>query len=176
MPTYIAFLRAINIGKRKFSKEAIVAACETAGCTDVATYINTGNVRLTTPLRSRAKVETALEQAFEEAAGFDVPTIVLTPQELTAVAAYAEEAGRAHDGLHYVSLLKDKPTAAAVKELEGAGKDGERAVVDGRGVHLLLGRDYHSAKLTNAIIEKHLGVATNRNLNVIRTLAEKWGD
>ncbi|HEX4685335.1 MAG TPA: DUF1697 domain-containing protein [Nocardioides sp.] len=176
MPTYIAFLRAINIGKRKFSKEAIVAACETAGCTDVATYINTGNVRVTTPLRSRAKVETALEQAFEEAAGFDVPTIVLTPQELTAVAAYAEKAGRAHDGLHYVSLLKDKPTAAAVKELEGAGKDGERAVVDGRGVHLLLGRDYHSAKLTNAIIEKHLGVATNRNLNVIRTLAEKWGD
>ena len=176
MPTYIAFLRAINIGKRKFSKEAIVAACETAGCTDVATYINTGNVRLTTPLRSRAKVETALEQAFEEAAGFDVPTMVLTPQELTAVAAYAEKAGRAHDGLHYVSLLKDKPTAAAVKELEGAGKDGERAVVDGRGVHLLLGKDYHSAKLTNAIIEKHLGVATNRNLNVIRTLAEKWGD
>jgi len=176
MPTYIAFLRAINIGKRKFSKEAIVAACETAGCTDVATYINTGNVRVTTPLRSRAKVEAALEQAFEEAAGFDVPTIVLTPQELTAVAAYAEKAGRAHDGLHYVSLLKDKPTAAAVKELEGAGKDGERAVVDGRGVHLLLGKDYHSAKLTNAIIEKHLGVATNRNLNVIRTLAEKWGD
>ena len=74
-----------------------------------------------------------------------------------------------------MSLLKDTPTAAAVKKLDGAGKDGERAVVDGRGVHLLLGQDYHSATLTNAIIEKHLGVATNRNLNVIRTLAEKWG-
>jgi uncharacterized protein (DUF1697 family) len=175
MPTYIAFLRAINIGKRKFSKDAIVAACEAAGCTDVETYINTGNVRVTTPLRSRAKVETALETAFEEAAGFDVATIVLTPKELSAVAAYADEVGREHRGRHYVSLLKDAPGSGDVKKLDNAGKDGERAVVDGRGVHLLLGKDYHTAKLTNALVEKHLGVATNRNLNVIRTLAEKWG-
>ena len=132
-------------------------------------------MRVTTPLRSRAKVESALEEAFEDAAGFDVPTVVLTPKELREVAAYAEKLGRSHDGRHYVSLLKDTPTAAAVKKLDGAGKEGERAVVDGRGVHLLLGQDYHSATLTNAIIEKHLGVATNRNLNVIRTLAEKWG-
>jgi uncharacterized protein (DUF1697 family) len=175
MPTYIAFLRAINIGQRKFAKGAIVAACEAAGCTDVETYINTGNVRITTPLQSRAEVEAALEKAFAAAAGFDVPTIVLTPKELTAIAAYAEKVGRGHDGLHYVSLLKDVPKAAAVKKLDGAGKDGESAVVDGRGVHLLLGKDYHSAKLTNAVVEKHLGVATNRNLKVIRTLAERWG-
>lgn len=175
MPTYIAFLRAINIGKRRFTKDAIVAACEAAGCTDVETYINTGNVRVTTPLRSRAKVEEALEAAFEAEAGFDVPTIVVTPQELTAIAAQAEKVGAAHDGRHYVSVLKDPPTASAVKDLDGAGHDGERAVVDGRGVHLLLGHDYHSAKLSNAVVEKHLGVATNRNLNVIRTLAEKWG-
>jgi len=143
MPTYIAFLRAINIGKRKFSKDAIVAACEAAGCTGVQTYINTGNVLVTTPLRSRAKVEAALEKAFAAEAGFDVPTIVLTPQELTEVAAYAEKVGSDHAGLHYVSVLKDTPSTAAVEKLDGAGKDGERAVVDGRGVHLLLGKDYH---------------------------------
>jgi uncharacterized protein (DUF1697 family) len=175
MPTYIAFLRAINIGKRKFSKDAIVAACEAAGCTDVETYINTGNVRITTPLRSRAKVEAALEEAFSATAGFDVPTVVLSPAELTAVAAYAAELGKDHEGPHYVSLLKDSPSATAAEKLEGAGKEGERAVVEGRAVHLLLGKDYHSAKLSNAVVEKHLGVATNRNLNVIRTLAEKWG-
>ena len=45
VPTYIAFLRAINVGKRMFAKGAIVQACEDAGCTDVETYINTGNVR-----------------------------------------------------------------------------------------------------------------------------------
>src|SRR5262249_51141954 len=74
MPTYIAFLRAINIGKRQFAKAAIIKACEDAGCTDVETYINTGNVRVTTPLRSRAKVEATLEAAFAAEAGFDVAT------------------------------------------------------------------------------------------------------
>ena len=36
--------------------------------------------------------------------------------------------------------------------------------------------EHHEARLTNAVVEKHLGVATNRNLTVVRTLAEKWGD
>jgi uncharacterized protein (DUF1697 family) len=175
VPTYIAFLRAINVGKRRFAKAAIVKACEEAGCTDVETYLNTGNVRLTTTLRSRAKVEAALEKAFREAAGFEVPTIVFTPQELSAVAADGEELASGHQGLQYLSVLKDAPTAAATKKLDGAGKEGEHAEVRGRAAHLLLGDDYHSAKLDNSVVEKHLGVATNRNLKVIRTLAEKWG-
>jgi uncharacterized protein (DUF1697 family) len=175
MPTYIAFLRAINVGKRMFAKAAIVQACEDAGCTDVQTYINTGNVRVTTPLRSRAKVEAALEKAFRDAAGFEVPTIVFTPKELSQVAADADELAAAHPGLLYVSLLKDVPTARAVAKLDGAGKEGERAEVRGRAAHLLLGKDYHSAKLSNAVVEKHVGVATNRNVKVIRTLAGKWG-
>ena len=45
MPTYVAFLRAINLGStRKFPKAAIVRACENAGFTEVETYINSGNV------------------------------------------------------------------------------------------------------------------------------------
>jgi uncharacterized protein (DUF1697 family) len=176
MPTYIAFLRAINLGAtRKFPKAAIVRACEEAGFTEVETYLNTGNVRVTTSLRSVAKVEAAMEKAFADEAGFDVPTIALTQKELRDIAADAVELAEDHDGRYYVSLLKKSPTAATVTKLDEAGRAGEHAIVRGRGAHLLLGKDYHTAKLTNAVVEKHLGVATNRNLNVIRTLAEKWG-
>lgn len=174
MPTYIAFLRAINLGaKRKFPKDAIRAAAEAAGFTDVETYINTGNVRVSTSLRSRAKVEAALEQAFLDDRGFEVPTIVFTPQELVAIAEEAEAFG--HDGRHYVSLLKHPPSEAAVRRIEGASTVEEVARVGGRAVHLLLGANYHEARLTNAAVEKHLGVATNRNLTVIRALADRWG-
>lgn len=174
MATYIAFLRAINLGaKRKFPKASIIKAAEAAGCTDVETYINTGNVRLDSTLRSRAKLEKVLEEAFAAEAGFEVPTIVFTPAELTAIAA--EAAGFGHGGRHYVSLLKETPSAAAVTKLEEAYAAEEVAKVGGRAVHLLLKDQYHQAKLTNAVIEKHLGVATNRNLSVITTLAERWG-
>jgi uncharacterized protein (DUF1697 family) len=176
MPTYIAFLRAINLGAtRKFPKAAIVRACESAGFTDVETYINSGNVRVTTPMRSPVKVEATLEKAFADEAGFEVPTVALTQKELRDIAADAVELGEGHDGRYYVSLLKKAPSAAEAKKLDGQGKKGERAIVRGRGAHLLLGADYHTATLSNAVVEKHPGVSTNRNLNVIRTLAEKWG-
>ena len=174
MPTYIAFLRAINLGPtRKFSKDAIRKACEDAGFTDVETYINTGNVRVTTSLRSRAKVEAALEKAFAAEAGFEVPTIAFTQKELVAIAEEADSFG--HGGKHYVSLLKDTPSKAAIDAVAEAGTADEVAKVGGRAVHLLLGENYHEAKLTNAVVEKKLGVATNRNVTVIRKLAEKWG-
>jgi uncharacterized protein (DUF1697 family) len=174
MATYIAFLRAINLGaKRKFAKADIIAAVEAAGGANVETYINTGNVRFDSKLRSRAKVEAALEKAFLESRGFEVPTIVVTPKELSAIAE--EAAGFGHTGRHYVSVLKDVPTAAAIKKIDDASTAEEVARVGGRAVHLLLGGNYHEAKLTNAVVEKHLGVATNRNLTVISALAEKWG-
>lgn len=71
-------------------------------------------------------------------------------------------------------MLKSAPTAAAIRTIEERSTAEEVARVGGRAVHLLLGENYHEAKLTNAVVEKALGVATNRNLNVIRTLAEKW--
>ena len=173
MATYIGFLRAINLGStRKFPKERIVKASEAAGFTEVATYINTGNVRFDTTLRSRTRIEKALEDAFEAAAGFAVPTIVFTQKELREIAEHAQSFG--HEGRHYVSLLKEVPSAAQVRRLEDRSTAEEVAKVGGRAVHLLLGDNYREARLTNAVVEKELGVATNRNLTVISTLAEKW--
>jgi uncharacterized protein (DUF1697 family) len=173
VPTYLAFLRAINLGAtRKFPKDRIVAAVEGLGWTDVRTHINTGNVRFDCPLESRAEVEAALEEAFREAAGFEVPTIVLTPQELREVAERAASFG--HGGRHYVSFLKQEPSPEAVRAIEDRSTAEEVAKVGGRAVHLLLGENYHEARLTNATVEKLVGVATNRNVTVVRTLVEKW--
>lgn len=175
MATYVAFLRAINLGaKRKFPKDAIAAATEAAGFTGVATHINTGNVRLETAMRSRARIEAALEQSYLADRGFEVPTIVLTPAELRAVVEEAARLAPDHAGRHYVSLLKDEPEAAVAAALEARSTPDERVHVAGRGVHLVLGESYHEATLSNAVVEKQLGVATNRNLTVLRALVQKW--
>jgi uncharacterized protein (DUF1697 family) len=178
MATYVGFLRAINLGKtRKFPKDAIVRATEAAGFADAATYINTGNVRLSTSLRSRAKMEAALEAAYLAETGFEVPTIVFSAAELTAIAAYADElaATWGTPERHYVSLLKDSPSADLVATMEAASLADERVVVQDRAVHLLFtGQNYLDAKVTNPQVEKVLGTATNRNLTVIRAVAAKW--
>ncbi|GAA4678068.1 DUF1697 domain-containing protein [Nocardioides nanhaiensis] len=183
MSTWVAFLRAINLGRtRKFAKDDIAAATEAAGFTGVATHINTGNVRLETRMRSRARIEESLERAYRDRAGFEVPTICLTDAELRRV---VEDAASLADrlpegGTHYVSLLKAEPdaaTVAAVQELADAAGEGAGAAVvlpPSRAVHLLVGDPYHAARLTNAEVERTLGVATNRNLRVLAALVEKW--
>lgn len=175
MTTYVAFLRAINLGaKRKFPKDDVRAATETAGFTGVATHLNTGNVRLETGLRSRSRIEETLEVAYLADRGFEVPTMVYSCAELAAVAAEAARLGELHVGKQFVSLLKTEPDADAAAALEARSGDEERVVVSGRSVHLLLGESYHLAKISNAVVERHLGPATNRNVSVIRALVEKW--
>lgn len=176
MPTYVAFLRAINLGpNRKFPKADIVTATEAAGATDVETYINTGNVLLTTRLRSRARVEAALEEAYLAQTGFAVPTIVFTPADLAAVAADAQELTRPDLERHYLYLLKDEPDPERVEALLARDGAADQVVVRGRAAHILLGEGYQAGSVDPWGVEKALGVvATNRNLNVVRTLAQKW--
>ena len=178
MPTYIAFLRAINLGaNRKFPKDAIKAACENAGCADVETYINTGNVRVTTRLRSRAKVEAALEEAFLADRGFEVPTIVFSPAELASVAVQADDLWAEYDepAAHYFTLLKRAPSADAVAAVESAEVAGELCRVHDRAAHVLLPKSFHENKLMNGKTFAALGVGTSRNVTVVRELARRWG-
>jgi uncharacterized protein (DUF1697 family) len=177
MPVFVAFLRAVNVGKRKYPMAELREALTDAGFEEVETHIQTGNVLLRTSLRSKAKVVAALEKAMREDRGFEVPVVLLTPAELTAT---YDEAVRLADGRtlkgHYLSLLLDKPTKKGSEALEARSDDGEEVRVGERAVHLMLtSKPYHEAKTGNAEVEKELGVATNRNLTVIAKLAEKWG-
>ena len=176
MPTHIAFLRAVNVGQRKYPMAELRKVLTEAGYDDVATHIQTGNVLLRTPTRSRTRLESDLERIFLADRGFEVATIVLSPDELAEVAADADVLALEHPAGsgHYVSLLKSSPPTAAGRRLEDHGYPGETAVVRGRAVHLLYAKPYHEARVSNALVEKHLGVATNRNAKVIRALADKW--
>ena len=179
MPRYVAFLRAINLGAtRKFPKAEIRRCVEATGATAVETHINTGNVRLTTTIRSREKLERTLEEVFAADRGFAVPTIAFSPPELAVIGRdstrLAESVGSA-TFRQYVTLLKTEPPAAAAAGLEELSNDGEQAHVRGRAVHVvLLERGYARFRLDNARIEQRLGVATTRDAKVIAALVQKW--
>jgi uncharacterized protein (DUF1697 family) len=178
VPTYAAFLRAINLGAvRKFPKDAIRAAVESAGMTDVETYINTGNVRFTTSMRSRAKIETSLEKAFRADRDFEVPTFVFTTAELVEIAETADELWAEHGEprMHYVTLFKQPPAAAGVTALLAADFPGETCVINGRAAHALLSTGSQESKLLSSRLFANLGLGTSRNVTVMRALAGKWG-
>jgi uncharacterized protein (DUF1697 family) len=178
VPDYVAFLRAVNLGRtRKVPMEQARARLGAAGLGSVETYIQTGNVRFTTTLRSRPKVELLVEEVLGEWCGFDVPTVVLTPAELRQVydEALTLASPLAEVARRYVTFLKDEPTAETAAPIDGWTHDGEAARVVGRAVHWWLATPTQQARLSNARIEKALGVGTTRDLKVVTTLAERWG-
>ena len=178
MPTFIAFLRAVNVGKRQYPMAELRDALTNAGFEEVETHIQTGNVRFRTGLRSKEKVRQALEKAMKADRGFEVAVSLFTPAELADVADDAKRFAREHKGSgtgHYVSLFQGTATAADVTEFEKRDVAGEHVRVGKRAGHLILTKSYHEAKTGNDVFEKTFGPATNRNMTVITKLVEKWG-
>lgn len=176
---YIAFLRAVNVGGRSFKMADLRRCLEHAGLQDVETYIQTGNVRFRTPLRSRVKVERHVEEVLAAAAGFDVSAILFDPPELRRLhdeamrlpSPFGDSPG--HGRYLVVFKEEDVPDALASAALEAWDRPGESATVLTRAVHIWLDRPTMQADFFGAFT-KVLAPGTNRNLKVIRTLAERW--
>ena len=174
MATWIALLRAVNVGKRQYPMAQLREALGAAGFTGVQTHIQTGNVVLDSTLTDRVELTQALENVMLADRGFEVPVVLLSPEELSQVAREARQLSDQHGPTsHYIAI-----TAQAISEPESVtalSPEGEVVVPGLRAVHLLLNKSFHEAKTTLPMIEKVVGVATVRNLNVTSTLAAKWG-
>ncbi len=177
MATHLALLRAINVSGRSYKMADLRSCLEASGLRNVETYIQTGNVRFETSMRSRARIEKHVEDALADGCGFDVPALVLTPAEMKTVydGAMALDSPLPGEPRRYVTFLKADPPAEAVEEVDSWNVAGERAKVVGRAVHVWLTKPTTEAKLGNARLERTLGVATTRDLKVVSALAQRWG-
>jgi uncharacterized protein (DUF1697 family) len=177
MATYIAFLRAINVGGRFVKMASLRTGLSDKGFGEVESHIQSGNLRFTSSLRSAAKVELAIETALEELCGFTVSTIVRTPAQLGELSSYGAGLVAPLEGevRRYVTFLKGDPDDQLVATMNGWDVVGERAHVHGREVYFWLAHSSHEARLTNARIERGGVVATTRDWKVVSALGEMWG-
>ena len=179
MPHHIAFLRAVNVGKRQVKMASLKQWLVEDGFTDVETYIQTGNVRVGTTMRSAAKVEEQLEALLLEKTGFEVPCIMFTPAELTqvyddAMAIEPPSPGDWEVCRRFVVFFKDAPTAAHAATVAAYEAELEKAWVIGRAAHIWIAGSFADAEVFKAL-GKIFEPGTNRNINVVKTLAERWG-
>ncbi|MFW5469617.1 DUF1697 domain-containing protein [Knoellia sp. CPCC 206435] len=178
MPRHIAFLRAVNLGPvRKVPMAELRERLTAAGFADVETHIQTGNIALSSAMRSGARVEAAIEALLADWCGFEVPTMVRSPRELHDLATQVEATPPLlHDGARrYVAFAKTEPSASAVAALTAYAETPERARVVGRDVLLEYESGFPSSKLAGARLERMVGSpVTTRDLKVVRALNEKW--
>jgi uncharacterized protein (DUF1697 family) len=136
MRTHVAFLRAVNLGKRRVGMAHLVELAGSLGHSDVWTHVNSGNVVFRGSGR-RAALEHAFEAALERDLGFEVTTFVRTPAELRRTLAL-EPFAVAPGDTYFVTFLKERPSDPQVRALEALSNDFDTLVVQGRDVHWLM--------------------------------------
>ena len=168
----IAFLRAVNVGKRTVGMACLAEICRGLGYDDVWTYINSGNVVFTAS-GSRTSIEHRLGRALQEAFGFEVTTFVRLPAELEA-SLQLHPFEVADGDTYFITFLTDTPSAATVRSLEAASNEFDTLVVHGCDVHWRMRGRSTDTKLTRATwsVVGH-NASTSRNVTMLRKLLAK---
>jgi uncharacterized protein (DUF1697 family) len=177
MPSYVAFLRAVNVGGRFVKMAALRTELESAGFTDVETHIQSGNVFVRSGRRSTGVVATEMATVLGEWAGFDVPCVVRTPTQLrSALAAVDAVPPLIEGGKRYLAFADGDVPAAGTARLDAWDEPGERCLVLGSEILAEMTNGFQKTKLTNTRIERITGRTTTwRDLKVVRAINEKWG-
>jgi uncharacterized protein (DUF1697 family) len=173
MTTRVAFLRAVNLGKRTVKMTSLVEIVEGLGYEGVWTHINSGNV-VFDATGSRGELERAFEKALEAALGFEVTTFVRTAAELQRAIAL-EPFAVARGDTYFLTLLKISPTPAKRRALEALTNSFDTLVVEGRDVHWRMHGKSTGTKLRTqdweGVVGRHR--STSRNMNMLRKLVAK---
>jgi len=108
MPTHVALLRGINVGgQRKVAMTDLRTVVSSLGHGEVSTYIQSGNVLFATKQTDTAAMAAAMERAIAAALGLQPRVVVVSCEELAAVAdanPYPDEPNPRH--VHVIFLSK----------------------------------------------------------------------
>lgn len=172
MAQLVVLLRGVNLVTRnRVSMPVLRDALTDAGFDGVATYVQSGNVVLTTR-RSPSAVRDAVRAIVRERFGLEIGVVVRTQAQLAAIVRRDPLAAVATDPKRYqVTFLDAKPDAAALAKLEAAAAAGEELVHDGLELYTWHPAGMGRSKLARLLSDSGLGVtATSRNWTTVTAL------
>jgi uncharacterized protein (DUF1697 family) len=82
---YVAFLRGINLGKRRVKNDQLSQVFTSLGFKEIKVLIASGNVVFESDEKSEAKLTKTVEAALETALGFQVSTMLRSASEVQAM-------------------------------------------------------------------------------------------
>jgi uncharacterized protein (DUF1697 family) len=165
MTTYIALLRAVNVGGTgKLPMADLKALCAELGFGQIETYIASGNVVLDCDMPA-ARVQAQLEKRLLAYAGKPIGVFVRTASEMRTILKRNPFSDK--EPKHtYSFFLNEKPPSDSLDEVRG--RDGEELRLGLREIYVYYPTGMGKSKLQ--IPAAKLG--TSRNLNTVAKLVE----
>jgi uncharacterized protein (DUF1697 family) len=175
MPTHVALLRGINVGKNnRIAMADLRAALEDLGYEGVSTYIQSGNVLFSTPRTDAAAIAREISAKIHRAFSMNIDVVVVSRLEL-AQAISDNPFPHEHKLVHVIFLageadeaLKDR--IAQLEAAKGAGRDKITAV--GRVLFFYTPGGYGPSELGKALTKLP---GTARNWGTTIKLLELFG-
>jgi len=177
MERYVAFLRGMNLGKRRIKNDELRAEFETLGFADVATFRASGNVIFgSDDGEKEAALSKRIEAGLGDALGYEVPVFLRGCAEVAAIAAeqpFDAKLVESSQGKLQVSLLLEKPSAAARRKVLALAGDEDLLELSGREIFWLPSGGLLESDLDLKAIEAAVGADTRRTMGTIEQIAAK---
>ena len=178
MTRYALLLRGVNVGTKNSLPMAELRAMLTKiGCTDVQTYVQSGNAVFGTKLGA-GELTKAIERALERTMGRPISTTLRTHGEMKAIVE-ANPFAKVATNLAYlcVTFLSKAPTRSEVAPLHAQSFEPELLQVAGTEIYTWHPNGQGRSPLAAALQKLPLrGAVTTRNWNTVRKLLEMLGE
>jgi uncharacterized protein (DUF1697 family) len=178
MPQYAAFLRGINLGRRRrISSADLRARFEEMGFRDVDTFRTSGNVVFDAGREPRAEMADRIAEALAGSLGYEVAIFLRTASEIRAIADHRPFAPRlvtASKGKLQVLMLPAKPPTRVREEVLARATEEDRLAFGDRELYWLPSGGTRDSGLDLKTIDGLLGSTTMRTKGTVEELAAKY--
>ena len=175
MTTNVALLRGLNVGgKNRMPMTALTQMFVEAGCTNVRTYIQSGNVIFKATQSRLEKLPAVIAKNIAESFGYKTPVVLRTVEQIGETVENNPflKAGADENELH-VYFLANAPDARGIASLDPARSSPDAFLVRGRDVYLKMPNGMARTKLSNAYFDSKLAtISTARNWRTTLKLFE----
>ena len=173
-----AFLRGMNLGRRRITNDDLRAHVEALGFGDVATFRASGNVIFAAPAgESLAKVGERLSADLGRALAYDVPVFMRSAAQMRAIAAaepFGAHAVAASKGKLQVMLLERAPSAAVRRRVLALATDDDLLALRGADLYWLPSGGLLESPLDLRALAQLVGATTTRTKGTMDLIASKW--
>ncbi len=171
----VALLRGINVGgKNKLPMKDLATMFMDAGCSDVRTYIQSGNVLYRAEPALEEDIPSLIGASILDRFGLQIPVVTRNGQELEDIVRrnpFAEHSGEP-DKLH-VAFLSDLPDPVNVESLDPYHSPPDQFALLGREVYLYCPNGMARTKLSNSYFDSRLAAtSTMRNWKTVLKLLD----
>jgi uncharacterized protein (DUF1697 family) len=180
MPRYAAFLRGINLGRRRVTGEQLCAPLRGLGFAGVASFLASGNLVFDSPEEQRHdELEARVGAALEAALGYEVLTFVRGAAEVAAIVArtpFPPAVLEGSAGKLQVILLQAAPDDAAAAAVLARAPADDRLVLVGTELYWLPAGNVSASALDLDALGRLLGPTTVRTANTLARLHRRFFD